>query len=162
MDTEDHTVRLAATAEIDKLDLPRVLTGLTAQPLLLPEDGTLDDVRTSVASPALRGTAGLQTAAATEGTTAALLPVEEQAQEDSGRDDEWQNYRTEGVALQEIVDGVHHGSSRPVLVVGRIEEGAEGVVKNSVDGSIDKTVHAGVGKTADCSVEQLRHVWTDQ
>ena len=64
--------------------------------------------------------------------------------------------------LQQVVDGVHHGSGRPVLVVGRVEQGAEGVVENSVDGSIDETVHAGVGETIDCSVEQPRHVSTGQ
>ena len=102
MYTEDHTVRLAATTEVDELDLARVLTGLAAQPLLFPEDGTLDDVGTGVAGSALRGPAGLQTTAATEGTTAALLPVEEQAQEDGRGDDEGENYRTEGVALNRM------------------------------------------------------------
>ena len=62
---------------------------------------------------------------------------------------------------QEVVDGVHHGSGRPVLVVGRVEQGAEGVVENRVDGPIDETVHTGVGKTVDCSVEQPRHGWTE-
>ena len=179
MNTEHHTVRLAATTEVDELDLARVLTGLAAQPLLFPENRTLDDVGTSVAGPALGGPAGLQTTAATEGTTAALLPVEEQAQEDSCCDDERENYRTEGIALntvealtdcycvtlthpQEVVDGVHHGTGRPVLVVGRVEQGAEGVVEDGVDGSIDETVHAGVGKTVDCSIEQTRHVSTEQ
>ena len=55
--------------------------------------------------------------------------------------------------LQEVVDGVHHGSCGPVLVVCRVEQGAEGIVQNRVDGSIDETVHAGVGETVDCSVQ---------
>ena len=178
VDTEDHTVGLAAPAEVDELDLARVLAGLAAEPLLFPENGTLDDVGTGVAGPALRGTAGLETTAATEWATAALLPVEKQPQEDSRSDDERENYRTEGIALniirltdwltesltdlQQVVDGVHHGPGRPVLVVGRVEQGAEGVVENGVDGSIDETVHAGVGETVDGSVEQPRHVSTDQ
>ena len=99
MYTEDHTVRLAAPTEIDKLDLPGVLAGLAAQPLLFPQYGPLDDVGTGVTGPALRGTAGLETTAAAEGTTAALLPVKEEAQEDRGHDDEGENYRTEGIAL---------------------------------------------------------------
>ena len=99
MYTEDHTVRLAAAAETDELDLPGILAGLAAQPLLFPQNGPLDDVGTGVTGPALRGTAGLETTAAAEGTTAALLPVEEEAQEDCGCDDEGENYRTEGIAL---------------------------------------------------------------
>ena len=88
MDTEHHAVGLAAPAELDELHLAGVLAGLAAEPLLLPQDGTLDDVGTGVAGPALWGPPGLQKAAATEGTTAALLPVEEEAQEDGSRDDE--------------------------------------------------------------------------
>ena len=102
MNTENHTVRLAATTEVDELDLARVLAGLAAEPLLFPENGTLDDVRTGVAGPALRGTAGLETTAATEGATAALLPVEKQPQEDSRSDDERENYRTECITLNII------------------------------------------------------------
>ena len=64
--------------------------------------------------------------------------------------------------LQQVIDSVHHDSGRPVLVVGGVEQGAEGVVENRVDGPIDETVHAGVGKTVDCSVEQPRHFWTER
>ena len=88
MDTEHHTVGLAAPAELDELHLAGVLAGLAAQPLLFPQYGPLDDVGTGVTGPALRGTAGLETTAAAEGTAAALLPVEEEAQEDGSRDDE--------------------------------------------------------------------------
>ena len=64
--------------------------------------------------------------------------------------------------LQQVIDGVHHGPRGPVLVVCGVEQGAEGIVENRVDGSIDETVHAGVGQTVDCSIQQPRHVRTDQ
>ena len=53
MDTEHHAVGLAAPAELDELHLAGILAGLAAEPLLLPQDGTLDDVGTGVAGPAL-------------------------------------------------------------------------------------------------------------
>ena len=93
----------------------------------------LDDVGASVARPALARPAGLQALAAAERATAALLPVDEESGQDGPHHHQRQHDGPEGVALEEVVDRLHHGTARPILVVGRVEQGAEGVVQDGVD-----------------------------